>query len=698
MRRMTFAVMAVRHCPVHRSVHRERRWSPDSRRHDQRHGDRHDVVAAERHGRDRRHRPVERSAGRRCSTTSTGLTPKTTGTPTLNSTIGTTRRPSTTTFNTAGHLHVPLRRPRLRHDRARSRCRGAGRPTRSRTCSCSPRRPASATTRSRRASRRSRRSARPTTSRSTPPRTAPRSPPRTSRSTTSSSSSPRPATCSTTRSRTRSSATSRPAAATSASTPRPTPSTRGRWYGQMLGAYFRNHPAGTPHRDGRHRGPRRALHRDGSRPAGRAWTSGTTTSRRTTRWSTAAATTTAPRASGVKVLATVDESTLRRGRRQRRRTTTTRSRGARDFDGGRVWYTGWATRRPRSRSRTSASTCSAASRPSPAPSRPTAAPPRQAAPERRGLREGHARRQHAEPDGARRRAGRPRLLHRARRARDDLEAGHRQQTVTAAHRSRSRPVQENGLLGIQLAPDFATSHWVYLVLLAAARTRTNTQVVARFKVNGDTLDLALASSRSSPSSTSAPSAATRPARSYFGPDGNLYISTGDNTNPFDSDGFDPIDERAGRAGLGRPAHVGQHERPQRQDPADQAAGRTRPARPASARRTRSRPATCSPTGTAQDAARDLRDGLPQPVPLHGRPETGWVLMGDYGPDAGATERQPRPAGQRRVQRDHEPGNYGWPYCIRDNDAVQRLRLRDRTVRPASSTAPRRSTTRPTTRA
>ena len=33
---------------------------------------------------------------------------------------------------------------------------------------------------------------------------------------------------------------------------------------------------------------------------------------------------------------------------------------------------------------------------------------------------------------------------------------------------------------------------------------------------------------------------------YFGPDGSLYISTGDNTNPFDSNGFNPIDERSGR--------------------------------------------------------------------------------------------------------------------------------------------------------
>ena len=32
----------------------------------------------------------------------------------------------------------------------------------------------------------------------------------------------------------------------------------------------------------------------------------------------------------------------------------------------------------------------------------------------------------------------------------------------------------------------------------------------------------------------------------FGPNGNLFISTGDNTSPRESDGFSPSDEREGR--------------------------------------------------------------------------------------------------------------------------------------------------------
>ena len=63
-----------------------------------------------------------------------------------------------------------------------------------------------------------------------------------------------------------------------------------------------------------------------------------------------------------------------------------------------------------------------------------------------------------------------------------------QQTVTAGTVPVTRS-QENGLLGLTLAPDFAFSKWVYL-FYSQLPDNTNTQVVARFKVNGDTLDLA----------------------------------------------------------------------------------------------------------------------------------------------------------------------------------------------------------------
>ena len=118
-----------------------------------------------------------------------------------------------------------------------------------------------------------------------------------------------------------------------------------------------------------------------------------------------------------------------------------------------------------------------------------------------------------------------------------------QQTVTAGTIPVTRS-QENGLLGLQLAPDFDTSHWVYL-FYSQLPDNTLTQVVSRFKVNGDTLDLA-SEQKILTFQHQTQECCHSSGSLYFGPDGSLYISTGDNTNPFDSDGFDPIDERPGR--------------------------------------------------------------------------------------------------------------------------------------------------------
>ena len=119
-----------------------------------------------------------------------------------------------------------------------------------------------------------------------------------------------------------------------------------------------------------------------------------------------------------------------------------------------------------------------------------------------------------------------------------------QQTVTAG----TVPVttsQENGLLGLQLAPDFAFSNWVYL-FYSQLPDSTNTQIVARFKVNGDTLDLG-SEQRILTFTHQRGQCCHSSGSLYFGPDGSLYISTGDNTNPFDSSGYNPIDERSGRS-------------------------------------------------------------------------------------------------------------------------------------------------------
>ena len=58
-------------------------------------------------------------------------------------------------------------------------------------------------------------------------------------------------------------------------------------------------------------------------------------------------------------------------------------------------------------------------------------------------------------------------------------------------------------------------------------------------------------------------------------------------------------------------------------------------------------------------------GFRNPFRITIDPKTGNVLMGDYGPDAGTTNANRGPQGSVEFNV-VTPGNYGWPYCIRDN--------------------------------
>ena len=101
----------------------------------------------------------------------------------------------------------------------------------------------------------------------------------------------------------------------------------------------------------------------------------------------------------------------------------------------------------------------------------------------------------------------------------------------------------------------------------------------------------------------------------FDGNGNLLLSTGDDTNPFESEGFTPIDERADR----NPAFDAQRTSANTNDLRGKVLRISRPRAAA----TRSPRATSSRTTT--HPARDLRDGPAQPVPHRVQPRDGGAL-------------------------------------------------------------------------
>ncbi|WNE99647.1 PQQ-dependent sugar dehydrogenase [Streptomyces luomodiensis] len=171
----------------------------------------------------------------------------------------------------------------------------------------------------------------------------------------------------------------------------------------------------------------------------------------------------------------------------------------------------------------------------------------------------------------------------------------------------------------------------------------------------------------------------------FDADGNLYLSTGDDSNPFASDGFTPIDERENR----NPAYD-----------ARRSAGNSNDLRGKILR-----------IKVADDGSYTVPDGnLFAPGTEKTRPEiyamgfrnpfrisvdkpTGTVYVGDYGPDAGAANPERGPGGSVEFARVTKPGNYGWPYCIADNKPYRDYDFATGTSGPAFDCAAPENTSR-----
>ncbi len=215
---------------------------------------------------------------------------------------------------------------------------------------------------------------------------------------------------------------------------------------------------------------------------------------------------------------------------------------------------------------------------------------------------------------------------------------------------------ENGLLGLTLDPDFDRNSRLYLyhaspITDPAPEGPPGRNILSAFRLKRDnTLDL---DSREDLLEVPSERQCCHEGGSLaFAPDGTLFLSLGDNTNPFPAMGFAPLDERPGQ----------ETENSQRtaQNPFDLRGSILR----------------INPDGSIPDGNMFPADGS------QGRPEiyimgnrnpfriavdsnTGRLFWGEVGPDAFADHAR-GPRGYDELNFADAPGNYGWPYCIGPN--------------------------------
>jgi cytochrome c len=213
--------------------------------------------------------------------------------------------------------------------------------------------------------------------------------------------------------------------------------------------------------------------------------------------------------------------------------------------------------------------------------------------------------------------------------------------------------QENGLIGLALDPHFESNGWIYLQYsppsFSGQHVSRFTYVDGKLDMQSEVLLLRYEEQRQE--------CCHHAGSLAFGPDGCLYISAGDNTNPFgDSGGYAPIDERDSKGAFNalrtssntknfngkilriRPKAEGGYEIPEGNlFPADGSVGHPE----------------------------IYVMGCRNPWRISIDPKTGFLYWGDVGPDAGGdNDRGPR--GYDEVNQAKTAGYFGWPLFIANN--------------------------------
>ncbi|MEU6341128.1 ThuA domain-containing protein [Streptomyces sp. NPDC046977] len=145
----------------------------------------------------------------------------------------------------------------------------------------------------------------------------------------------------------------------------------------------------------------------------------------------------------------------------------------------------------------------------------------------------------------------------------------------------------------------------------------------------------------------------------FDAQGNLYLSTGDDSNPFASDGFAPIDDRPGR----NPAYDARRTSGNTND----LRGKLLRIKVAADGSYTIPEGNLFALGTDRTRPEIYAMGFRNPFRFSVDKKTGIAYVGDYGPDAGAADAQRGPGGQVEFARVTQAGNFGWPFCTGDND-------------------------------
>jgi cytochrome c len=237
--------------------------------------------------------------------------------------------------------------------------------------------------------------------------------------------------------------------------------------------------------------------------------------------------------------------------------------------------------------------------------------------------------------------------------------------------------QEYGLMGMNIDPKFKDNQWLYLYYSPTAeKWKADTaQHLSRFKFDADKNELKMESEQvllRVPVKRDDKCCHTGGSVAWD-KSGNLYLSTGDDTNPFESRGFSPSDDRPGREGFNalttssntmdlrgkilriKPLDNGTYDIPE---------------------------GNLFPKGTPNTRPEIYVMGNRNPYRISVDQRNGFLYWGEVGPDAANTIEKYGPRGHDEVNQARKAGYFGWPLFVADNKPYRHYNFADSTSGPA----------------
>ncbi|SDK40237.1 cytochrome c [Catalinimonas alkaloidigena] len=214
---------------------------------------------------------------------------------------------------------------------------------------------------------------------------------------------------------------------------------------------------------------------------------------------------------------------------------------------------------------------------------------------------------------------------------------------------------EDGLLGLALDPRFEQNHWLYLYYSPAGDEPKN--ILTRYELRGDELVLDSKKVLLEVPTQREQCCHTGGSIAFDG-EGNLFLSTGDNTSPR-ATGYAPLDERPGRSPWD----------------AQKSSGNTNDLR-GKILRIHPEPdgsytipaGNLFPKGKKKTRPEIYTMGHRNPYRISVDKQTGYLYWGDVGPDSGVDSVGRGPQAEDEFNQAKQPGYFGWPYFVGNNKA------------------------------